>query len=267
MVDEELQRDFPSQNQRTNILRLNRAVYWFSRHWLLVIFIAWGIFNLLPWLAPVFMRLGWTGPAQAIYLAYTFLCHQLPQRSFFLFGEQPMYDLEQIQAVWQNTNNPLILRQFTGNELMGWKVAWSDRMVSFYTGMLLWLGLFGVWRHLQLWRGWKPWFPRLPLWGLVILVTPMVLDGITHMLSDMFSGVGAGFRYDNAWLAMWTDHSFSATFYAGNNLGSFNSWMRLLTGLLFGLGVVWFILPTIEASFTATARELQAKFQGAGISL
>jgi hypothetical protein len=35
------------------------------------------------------------------------------------------------------TDNPLILRQFVGNPEMGWKVAWSDRMVSLYGGIFL----------------------------------------------------------------------------------------------------------------------------------
>jgi hypothetical protein len=70
---------------------------------------------------------------EVIYFIYSFFCHQLPERSFFLFGEKSMYSLGEIQAVWQNTANPMILRQFIGNESMGWKIAWSDRMIGFTT--------------------------------------------------------------------------------------------------------------------------------------
>jgi hypothetical protein len=38
------------------------------------------------------------------------------------------------------------------------------------------------------------------------------------------------------------------TFYAGDALGSFNSWMRLITGLLGGLGIAWFAFPHLEAT-------------------
>ncbi|MEO5886295.1 MAG: hypothetical protein ABIQ77_01410 [Anaerolineales bacterium] len=44
---------------------------------------------------------------------------------------------------------------------------------------------------------------------------------------------------------MLTNNSLPASFYAGNALGSFNSWMRLVTGTLTGLGIVWFAIPLI----------------------
>lgn len=243
---------------RSGAARLNRAVYWLSRHWLLAFLVVWGGFNLLPWLAPVFMKAGWEVPGRAIYTIYTFFCHQLPQRSFFLFGQRPMYELNEIQGVWQNTDNPLILRQFIGNPEMGWKVAWSDRMVSLYTGILFWAAVLGLWRRR---------LSRLPLWGLVLLALPMVVDGGTHMLSDMLGGIGGGFRYDNAWLASLTNYAFSSGFYAGDSLGSFNSWMRLISGVLFSLGGVWFILPALEDAFMGTKETVEAKFARAGRTL
>ena len=248
----------PASRERSGAARLNRGIYWLSRHWLLAFIAIWGVFNLLPWLAPLFMKAGWETGGRAIYTIYTFLCHQLPQRSYFLFGQQPMYELNEVQAVWQNTNNPLMLRQFIGNPEMGWKVAWSDRMVSLYTGILLWAALLGPWRRR---------LPRLPLWGMVLLALPMVLDGGTHMVSDMVGGIGGGFRYGNAWLASLTNHAFPAGFYAGDGLGSFNSWMRLLSGLLFSLGAVWFVLPALEAAFGGTQKRVEEKFEHAGLSL
>ncbi|MBI3243197.1 MAG: hypothetical protein HYZ49_12985, partial [Chloroflexi bacterium] len=123
--------------KRSAAILANRLVLGFSRHWLLAITILLGLYVGLPWLAPVFMRLGWTGAGEIIYAIYSTQCHQLPQRSYFLFGPRTMYALQEIQAAWQNTNNPLILRQFAGNEALGWKVAWSDRMVSMYTSIFL----------------------------------------------------------------------------------------------------------------------------------
>jgi uncharacterized membrane protein len=78
------------------------------------------------------MKLGWTGLAKIIYLIYTLECHQLPERSYFLFGQKMTYSLSEIQAAWQPTNNPLILRQFVGNQQMGWKVAWCERTTWWY---------------------------------------------------------------------------------------------------------------------------------------
>jgi uncharacterized membrane protein len=237
-------------------IRLNRVVYWLSSHWLLSVSALIGLWVGLPWLAPLFMEMGWNGAAKAIYLLYAAQCHQLPQRSFFLFGNDPMYPLAQIQAIWQNTDNPLILRQFTGSAAMGWKVAWSDRMVYMYSSILLWGALFWPLR-----KRLKP----LPWWGLTLLLLPLAIDGFSHTISDFTAGIGLGFRDNNAWLAVLTHNAFPANFYAGDALGSFNSWMRLATGLIFSLGVVWAFYPRLDNSFSSTTRQIAEKFQMAGL--
>lgn len=239
-------------------IRLNRIVYWLSRHWLLTTSILIGIWVGLPWLAPLLMEAGWTGAGKAIYLLYAAQCHQLPQRSFFIFGDHPMYSLIEIQETWKNTNDPIILRQFMGDYVMGWKVAWSDRMVFMYTTILFWGVLFWALRKRV-----KP----LPWWGLALLLLPMAIDGFSHMFSDFSAGIGSGFRDNNAWLAVLTNDSFPATFYAGDALGSFNSWMRLATGVLFSLGIVWTLYPRLQNSFTSTAHEIVLKFHSAELDL
>ncbi len=85
---------------------------WISQHWFETFLIVYGIWVWLPFLAPVFMNFGWGGAGKVIYFIYSFFCHQLPERSFFFFGKKTMYSLSEIQAVWQNTTNPMILRQF-----------------------------------------------------------------------------------------------------------------------------------------------------------
>jgi uncharacterized membrane protein len=247
-----------SVNGRSPAITLNHLTYQLSQHWLLMFSLIIGLYVGLPWLAPLFMELGWTDAGNAIYTLYKTQCHQLPQRSFFLFGTQPMYSLEDVQTVWQPGNNPLTLRQFIGNAHMGWKVAWSDRMVSMYSSLLLWSIPFALLR-----RRLKP----LTRWGFILFLLPMLVDGVTHMVSDVTGGIGLGFRETNNWLAVLTNHSLPATFYVGDALGSFNSWMRLLTGLLFGLGVVWCLYPRLQASFVDTSRHIEAKFHQAGLEL
>jgi len=237
--------------------RLNRWLLWFCRHWGLSLGLPLLLLVGLPWLAPLFMKLGWENAGKAIYLLYTPLCHQMPQRSYFLFGTQASYNLPAIQSAWRLTDNPLILRQFLGNGTMGWKVAWSDRMVSMYSSPLLWGGLLWPWRHR---------LKRLPWWGLILFILPIFLDGSSHLVSDILGGVGGGFRYDNGWLAQLTGNQMPASFYIGDALGSFNSWMRLLTGLLFGLGAVWFVLPLLDEGFAITARQIEAKLERAGLT-
>lgn len=208
---------------------------WIGNHWFAAFLIVYGAWVFMPFLAPVFMHLGWTGAGKAVYFIYSFFCHQLPERSFFWFGEKTMYSLSEIQSAWQNTANPMILRQFIGNEAMGWKVAWSDRMISFYTG---------VWLFAALWYPFRKRIRPLSWWGFALLLIPIALDGGTHAISD-FAGIGMGFRDTNAWLAVLTNNIFPATFYAGDALGSFNSLMRFVTGLLAGLAIVWLAVPYV----------------------
>lgn len=213
---------------------------WISNHWFEVFLIVYGIWIWLPFLAPVFMNLGWESAGKAIYFIYSLFCHQLPERSFFFFGEKTMYTLNEIQAAWQDTVNPMILRQFIGNPEMGWKVAWSDRMISFYSS---------VWLFALLWYPLRRKVKPLSWWAFALFLLPMFLDGSTHAVSDL-AGIGLGFRDSNLWLATLTNNSFPASFYAGDALGSFNSWARFITGLLAGLAIVWLALPYIFQSQT-----------------
>lgn len=238
---------FPDKS--IGIAKPRRLGYWLVRNWIVIFAVGMGIYVGLPFLAPLFMQLGWVGAARMIYWIYSFQCHQLPQRSFFLFGSQTMYSLEEIQAAGQNSVNPLVLRQFIGNPQLGWKVAWSDRMVYMYSGTLI----FAL-----LWWSVRSRIKPLPWWGLILFLLPMFIDGSTHFLSDL-AGLGEGFRYSNIWLAEMTNNALPSSFYIGNALGSFNSWTRLITGLMFGAGVVWFGFPYINDWFMDTAGFMRAR--------
>ena len=211
---------------------------WLADYWLQIFIIVYGAWVFIPFLAPVFMKIGWIGVGKTIYFIYSFFCHQLPERSFFLFGQKPMYSLSEIQAAWQPTVNPMILRQFIGNEIMGWKIAWSDRMISFYTS---------VWLFAVLWFPLRHKIKPLSGWTLALCLLPIVVDGGTHAISD-FAGIGQGFRDTNEWLILLTNNIFPASFYAGDALGSFNSLMRLISGLLAGFAIGWLVFPYIFQS-------------------
>ncbi len=220
------------------VLSVDRLVLNLARHWLLYVNVVLGALVLVPFIAPVLMAVGATAPAQAIYLFYSFLCHQLPERSYFLFGPKVSYSLAEIGRVWPY-QDMLTLREFIGTVDMGWKVAWSDRMVSLFGG--LWVGglLYAVVRRR---------LPRLsPIVWLLLGILPLFLDGASHTVNDIVAGFsGAGFRDTNAWLQVLTGNVFPATFYAGDALGSFNNLMRNVTGALFGLLTVWFAYPFVE---------------------
>jgi uncharacterized membrane protein len=204
-------------------------------HWPAIVLTGIGLYAGLPWLAPVLMRIGWTGPAEAIYTLYSTQCHQMAQRSYFLFGPTIMLSPADLKAAGVPFE-PLALRAFLGSPELGWKVAWSDRMTSMYTALFIsLLGMKVIGRRLR----------PLPAWGLAAMLLPMLLDGGTHLISD-FSGLGLGFRDTNQWLASLTGGLGPVSFYLGDAWGSFNANMRLLTGALFGLGIAWYCVPRLQ---------------------
>lgn len=213
--------------------------------WLVAIIGVLVVLNGLPFLAPVFMKLGWVLPGRIIYVVYSFLCHQMAQRSFFLFvpGGFQMYNIAELPVDLRRlspTASMLALRLFWGNAEMGWKVAWSDRMVYMFVSPLLVAIVYGYLRQ----RG--PIRP-LSLTAFFALLLPMALDGGSHWISDI-AGIGQGFRDSNLWLATLTNYIFPASFYAGDALGSFNSLMRLVSGLTFGIAVGGVLFPLMDLS-------------------
>lgn len=255
MVEKTLQS--PRSSSRELAIQANRWLYRVARYWLLGFSLLVGFYVGLPFFAPVMMQAGLEAPALVIYKIYSFLCHQLPQRSYFLFGPQFTYTLGEIQNTWQDTTNFFLLRQFIGTPEMGWKVAWSDRMVSMYTSALVF-----AW----IWYAFRSHIPRIGWRGFFLLALPMAADGITHMISD-FAGLGQGFRATNIWLAELTNQAFPRTFYVGEAWGSFNSMMRLLTGILFGAGLVWFGFPYVHEYFEDLKTRIRQKFARAGLPL
>jgi uncharacterized membrane protein len=210
----------------------------------------WAVYAGLPWLAPVLMHVGARSVGRAIYALYSTQCHQMAQRSYFLFGRQATYGLPELQTIWPQATDPRSLGAIVGNERLGWKVAWSDRMVAMYTATLVFGLLFGLVRSLAERRP-----RRIPVWLFLLFVLPMALDGGTHLISDL-GGIGEGFRATNEWLVTLTANRLPTSFYAGDALGSFNSWMRLTSGVLFGLAAVGLIYPEVEA---AVARHSDAE--------
>jgi uncharacterized membrane protein len=243
---------------RDVVIFIDRLVLGVSRHWLLVISLVLGLWVLLPWLAPVLMVAGWEDGARLIYSFYSPQCHQLPQRSYFLFGPRLMHSMADINAAWPYTSH-LKLRQFIGTPEMGYKIAWSDRMVSLYTPLFIGALLFGLarWRS----RSERPWKPLPTRWWLLALV-PIFIDGFSHMISDAIHPV-YGFRDSNAWLVRLTGEAFAPTFYAGDAIGSFNWWMRLFTGLLAGFATVWLVYPRVGEAFSEIRESLEVKLERA----
>lgn len=235
-------------------LKLVHAAYFLMRYWLTILIVVLGIINLLPFIAPLLMQFGLNGPAELIYMLYTPLCHQMAQRSFFLFGKEVMYTPQEFPILLSGdlVQDMFALKAFTGNELLGWKVAWSDRMVYMY-GMT-WIALIFYHKFRTRFQ-----IKRINLVFFVILLLPMAVDGLSHVISDFQGGLFEGFRYQNNWLTHLTYNVLPQSFYVGDSFGTFNSWMRLISGIGFGIGVVWLIIPIIDKSITRDTKIIGRK--------
>ena len=61
------------------------------RHWLCAANVVLIVFSTLPLLAPILAAVGQEAVAQVIFAAYSLTCHQMPSRSYFIFGHQMAY--------------------------------------------------------------------------------------------------------------------------------------------------------------------------------
>jgi uncharacterized membrane protein len=227
---------------------LDRGIAWLACHWLLVANLTMGLFiggTLLP---PTLMHLGLEGPAQVLYHLYGFSCHQLPERSYFLFGPDGVntYSLEQIVG-WGA--DPGYLRGFVGNDQVGFKLGMAERNTAIYTSFFLAGLVYALVRRRT--RG-------LRAWAFVLLLLPMALDGLSHMASEISS---LGFRETNAWLVALSGGILPNTFLAGTTFGTFNWLMRTLTGALFAVACVWFAYPYLERGFADVRLQVESNLQ------
>lgn len=145
----------------------DRAILKLARHWLAVANLFWGLYVGLPLLAPVLMNVGWTMPAKIIYIIYRPLCHQLPERSYFLGGYKMAYSAEELVAGGVEIHT---LSRDIGNQVVGWKTAFCQRDVAIYGSILL-AGLAYAFIRNR-WKNWK-----MPFRYYLLFLVPMAIDG------------------------------------------------------------------------------------------
>jgi uncharacterized membrane protein len=174
------------------------------RHWLATLNSALGVFIVGAISAPILTVLGMQTAADWLYTAYHYTCHQWAFRSFFLFGTAgpspiAIYAEDQLATT---TADPF---GFVGNPDLGWKMAFCERDLAIYVGLLAVGVLYARRRHMR------------PLgFGLyALLILPMAIDGFTQLFG-------------------WRESTWE---------------LRVVTGLLFGLGSAWLVLPRLDASF------------------
>lgn len=240
-------RNPPASFQTTASITWSRAdaiTYWIAKHYLAIFNLFVLIYVGLPFLAPVFMRVGAETPAKAIYKAYSVVCHQLSYRSFFLFGEQVVYPreaagMDAYKSFFEATGlsegsydkDLLAARSYVGElsheHPVGFKVALCERDVAIYAFILL----FGLLYSLTGRR-----LPPLPwyLWILIALA-PIGLDGFSQILSQPPFNF---FSYRESTPAL-----------------------RVFTGGMFGFGTAWFGYPLVEETMSETRQIMQEKWE------
>lgn len=166
------------------ILRIIAVV---SKHWLLFINMALTIEAILPIMAPILAASNHVSVARFIYTLYSPFCHQLPERSFFLFGPQATYTLHELEALI-GSDVPL---RYIGNPAIGYKMAVCQRDIATYLALLAASLAF-----IPLRRRLRP----IPIKVFLLLCLPMVIDGLGQLFmlwestpgSRVFSGAVFG---------------------------------------------------------------------------
>lgn len=164
--------------------KINEIVAFVLRHWLFFANLLLLVYGGLPWLSAVAKGFGWFWLGDILFLVYRLLCHQDPDRSFYV---------------------------------MGYQVAYCHRCAALYgSAFVSGLLFMGLRRYL------RPAPMKVAFW----LAVPILLDGGRHMIEDIF-------RLQSA----------------DNSIGSLNFVLRMVTGALCGLILLFVVYPRIEKGF------------------
>lgn len=252
--------------QRELVIRADRLIYRFSRHWLAIFNIVVAIYVSLPVLAPVLMSSGINGPARLIYSIYSPLCHQMASRSFFLGGEQYAYprelagtNLRPLEGFMSEipefagvspenwVDFTIAARDFLGNDRLGYKMALCERDIAIYGFVLVGGLLYGLLRR------------RLKIRPLPLLV--FILVGLGPIGLDGFSQL---FGYWSTPLDGSDPSGIMATINGIFALRESSPFLRTFTGALFGFMLVWLAYPHVNVGMKATEEDVARKLRRIG---
>jgi uncharacterized membrane protein len=221
-----------SPTERRFVLLIDQIVIRVARHWLTLVVLALVVYAGLPVLAPVLMHYGVTGPADAIYRVYSLTCHQLSYRSFFLFGAQPEYSVDQLHARLPGAADESMLslywRDFLGNPELGFKMAWCERDAAIYLAMILGCMMFALVRQELKPLNWRVY---------LLFIAPIAIDGLWQLVTS-----------PTLLLPFLPVHESTAG-------------LRVLTGALFGLGSVWLVFPYVQVAMRDAHTDALAQYQ------
>lgn len=153
-----------SSREEQLIIVVDRAIYRIARHWVWLLNIVGALLAGLPVLAPVLEASGHHTVASWIYRAYSLVCSQTPDHTFHLFG---------------------------------FRLAYCERCMSIYGGLLLLGLLYGASK-----RSFRP----ASLTEATLLSLPVAIDGVTQFFGwrqstwEIRVATGTLFAVAIAWL-------------------------------------------------------------------
>jgi len=238
---------YEDRNKRSKVIsKGDRFSIWFSSHYMFVFNLFVLIYVGLPILAPVLLQAGVEKPAVAIYRIYGGLCHQLSYRSWFLFGEQPIYPRELAgvegyltfhEATGLDEHGLVDARNFLGTDYTGYKIALCQRDIAIY-GAILFFGVMFVITGKKI--------KSLPFFvWIVVGIAPIGFDGVSQILGQMISE--PTFDFLDPILGFLPNRESTP-------------FLRTLTGFLFGFSTAWFGYPLVEEAMRESRSLLAAKF-------
>ena len=239
-----------SGNGRRVAIFLQKLVYYLSKYWYGFAMIFSFIFLLLGFAAPALMAENQVESAQKIYRFLAINNHQLPERSYFLFGEEggvQTYTIQKLEDAGMDPNNH---QSFVGNEDIGYKTGLNHRMMAIFIGMFVGGLAWGLSRGKL----------RMGLFVFLLLLLPILLDGFSHTISEN----GSGFREVNQWARILTGGQLADSFYTQSTAGSLNWWLRIITGTLFGLGITWYLFTRFDDYFKNVRAKLEPRLRRIG---
>ncbi len=180
------------------------------------------LYAFLPFLSPILFSLNSESKiAIGIQNVYSNFCHQRPQSSLFLFGDQDsqsFYTLEELKDLKVVPENSKVSSGagYWGNEEIGYKVAYCIRDVGIYPALAL-MGLF-----LVLFMNKRKKVKKFHWLIILSFMLPMVFDGIFQFLV-MFFDIG------------WVPEAYLLSMPK-----------KFITGMLFGIGAALVIFPNLK---------------------
>jgi uncharacterized membrane protein len=160
---------------RDLVILVDRGVYALTHHWVAFVNALLLLYLAPAFAAPMLLASGHETASRVIYTLYgPPVCHQLPERSFFLYGPRPAYTFDELTAAGvQLSPNTLERRRFVGDAELGFKLALCQRDIALYGGMFFFGVLFALLA--------RKWLKPLPWWGLALFALPLAADGFTQL--------------------------------------------------------------------------------------